>query len=401
MLLNKFMQLSEPFKSDTLFIIQTYMDAGYECYIVGGPVRDMLLGLDPKDIDFATNCPLEETKKIFKNVIPTGEEHGTLTIHLKGENYEVTRYRKDVDTDGRRATIEFSETFEEDAERRDLTINAIGFNPLTNEIKDSTGGLHDFENKLIRFVGNPEDRIKEDFLRSIRFIRFTVKLDKFGFKPEEISLVAAIELYDNSIVSVERIYQELDAIFIILKDNQKPKKFIVDTFNKMGIFKRFIKDDKLHFKVLSEIFETYDYFPLVLVMDGDIQTLRLSSEYKKLFQIFKEFENSDFRNQSTVKLLLNKTDDYEVAERVLRLFKTLKMDNYHKEGLITLKTLKNKASNGEEEPYKISQLAINGNDLIKIGLKGKELGETLNMFLRKILDTPALNKRDILLSMLN
>jgi len=90
MLKELFNNVSEPFKSDTLFIIKTYMDAGYECYVVGGPIRDLLNGLNPKDIDLSTNCPLEVTEQLFKNVIPTGLDHGTLTIHINGENYEVT-----------------------------------------------------------------------------------------------------------------------------------------------------------------------------------------------------------------------------------------------------------------------------------------------------------------------
>ena len=144
-----FENMDNQFKKDTLNIIQNYMDNGYECYIVGGPIRDLLLGIPPKDIDLASNCPLEKTKKLFKNIIPTGESHGTLTIHIGNEDYEVTRYRRDVTTDGRNATIEFSKTMKEDQQRRDLTINSIAYNPINDEIIDSTGGMEDFNNKNI------------------------------------------------------------------------------------------------------------------------------------------------------------------------------------------------------------------------------------------------------------
>ena len=393
-----FKNVIEPFKADTYFITKTYLDAGYECFVVGGPIRDLLLGLKPKDIDFATNCPLEITKKLFKNVLSTGEDHGTLTIHLNGENYEITRYRNDVSCDGRNATIEFSETFEDDAIRRDFTINAIGFNPITKEIKDPTGGLKDFEDRILRFVGKSEDRIKEDMLRCLRYTRFLAKLEPFGFKPEIDQFEIAIKTYDNSVVSVERIYQEFDGMFEILKKNDYSKDIIITMLDNMKVFERFISDNNEHYEVLKNIFETYDYFPLVLSLKGDNQKLKLSFEYKKLYHLFESFKESDFSNQVTVKDLLTETKgDFTMAERVMSYFKTYNKENNHKEGLITLKALKNKVGTVDAEPFMITHLQVDGQDMISKGLKGIEIGTALDRMLEIVKADPSKNNKEYLL----
>jgi len=382
------------------------MDAGYECSVVGGTVRDLLLDLVPKDIDLSTNCPIEVTNELFEQVIPTGEAHGTVSIHINGENYEVTRYRTDVSCDGRNATIAFAETFEEDAWRRDLTVNAMGYNPITDVLSDPTGGMDDFNNHLIRFVGKAEDRIKEDHLRSIRFVRFMAKMDKFGFTTDRENLDAAVLTYDHSVVSVERIYQELDAMFKILKEDDYSLNFVIATLDEMQIFKRFITDPIAHTIVINDIFKTFDYLPLLLAMRGDIQILKLGSDYKLLHTLFITFENGfegkDFSDQALVKKLLLLTDgDYEFAERVLESFKTLNRENNHKAGLITLNTLKNKALNGEEEPYKVTQLKVNGGDMMKLGFKGPEIGMHLNVLLSLVVKDPSLNTKEKLLKVLS
>lgn len=392
-------KVSQIIKDHINYIVNTYMTAGFECYLVGGPVRDLLLDLIPKDFDFATNCPLETTKSLFPHIIPTGEDHGTLTIHIDGENYEVTRYRKDVETDGRRATIAYSETFEEDAQRRDLTINAIGFNPVTGEVKDPTNGLEDFEYNMIRFVGNPEDRITEDHLRSIRFIRFMSKFDKFGFTTDRENLDAAIHLYDHTVVSVERIYQELDAIFKILKDDEYTKNFVKHSLHDMRIFKRFISDDTDHERVINEIFESFDYFPLVRFV-GDHTKVKLGHEYKKQLQLFEKFK-SELMTRVKVKDLLEASDgDFDVAERVLNHFVLFNKSNTPNHGLTHLNDLKNKELKGEGEPFKVTHLKLNGEDLMAFGLKGTEIGVKQRELLVKVKENPELNTKESLTSLI-
>ena len=401
-----FNTLSEPFKSDTLFIVKTYMEAGYECIMVGGPVRDLYLGINPKDIDFATNCPLEVSNELFKTVIPTGEAHGTVSIKLGKELYEVTRYRYDVSCDGRNATIAFADDFDSDANRRDFTINACGYNPITNEFLDPTGGIKDSDDRIIRFVGDASERIKEDNLRSIRFVRFLSRFDSLGFTTTRDQLDAAVCMYDNSVVSVERIYQELDSMFKLLKENPYSLNFVLDTLHDMRIFHRFIKDDETHQRVLEDMFKTFDYLPLLLEMKGDIQTLKLSSEYKELHTLFitfqDGFEGKDFSDQATVKTILRLTDgNFEVCERLLNSFKTLNKENNHTDGLITLKALKNKVGTVDEEPYKVTQLKVNGGDMMKLGFKGPEIGMRLNVLLKMVVDKPELNTKEQLLKVVS
>src|SRR5574344_871897 len=309
--------ISSDIKAHILKITQTYLDAGYECWIVGGPVRDLLLNHSPKDIDFATNCPLEITKTLFQSIIPTGEDHGTLTIHIDGENYEVTRYRKDVDTDGRRATIAFANTIQEDVLRRDLTINAIAFNPVTGEVVDAVGGISDFDKKLIKFVGKAEDRIQEDQLRVLRYLRFIVRFNSFGFKPIIEEFDSVIKSYKPNVVSIERIYQELNSMFLIIKDNNQMKPFLVETLQNIRIFERFSERTKMDM-VVFEIFETMDFFPLVRFTQGDISPVKLCSEYKKMFKIYDEFKDNDFKDEIDVKDLLERVrGDFEMARKIL------------------------------------------------------------------------------------
>ena len=271
--------ISQATKNDIYCIFETYQGNGYECWLVGGTVRDLILGLNPKDFDFATNCPLEKTKEFFSSVIPTGEDHGTLTIHISGGNYEITRFRKDVATDGRRATIEFSETIEEDLLRRDLTINAIAFNPVNKKIVDVTNGLNDIKNKTLRFVGNVEDRIREDQLRALRLFKFFTRLN---FNISESDLKILHDAYDHSIVSVERIYKEMDDIFTNMSDSHHIKIFLISEFKKLNVFKRF----NVVGETYDELFYLRDYFPLVKHCRC-VDILKLGSRYKKLLNLFK------------------------------------------------------------------------------------------------------------------
>ena len=160
---------------------EIFQTAGYECFLVGGSCRDLLLGIEPSDFDFASNCPLSIIRTLFPKVVATGESHGTLTVLYSGFQFEVTRYRKDVSTDGRRAAIEFADSIEDDLKRRDLRLNALAYNVLEDHIVDSQNALRDFKEKIIRFVGNARDRILEDHLRALRYGRMIVMLKSSGF----------------------------------------------------------------------------------------------------------------------------------------------------------------------------------------------------------------------------
>ena len=186
-------------------------DEGLTRY-VGGAVRDDLLGLDVSDIDLATRlrpeAVVERLEKARIKAVPTGIEHGTVTAVSDGQPAEITSLRRDVSTDGRRATVAFTEDWKEDAARRDFTINALSADPRTGEIYDYFGGLEDIERRRVRFIGDPEERIAEDHLRILRFFRFHAR---FGMGEPDRDAVEACAARSNDLMALsrERIADEL------------------------------------------------------------------------------------------------------------------------------------------------------------------------------------------------
>ena len=189
-------------------IIETLRAAGYEAYAVGGCVRDCVLGRSPNDWDITTSAKPEETKKLFARTIDTGIKHGTVTVMLDREGFEVTTYRIDGDyEDGRHPKeVTFTASLEEDLKRRDFTINAMAYNEQSGLI-DIFGGMRDIEQGVIRCVGNAEERFTEDALRMLRAVRFSAQL---GYQIEESTKCAICKLAPNlKLISAERIQAEL------------------------------------------------------------------------------------------------------------------------------------------------------------------------------------------------
>jgi poly(A) polymerase len=186
-------------------------DEGLTRY-VGGAVRDDLLGLPISDIDLATRIPPDEVVQRLETArikaVPTGIDHGTITAVSDGHPFEVTTLRRDVSTDGRRATVAFTDDWEEDAARRDFTINALSADPLTGELFDYFGGLADLEHRHIRFIGDPFQRIAEDHLRILRFFRFHAR---FGSGSPDAAALQACTARANDLMALsrERIADEL------------------------------------------------------------------------------------------------------------------------------------------------------------------------------------------------
>ena len=178
---------------------------------VGGAVRDTLLGIAVKDIDGATPLPPQDViaraKKAGLRTVPTGIEHGTVTVLLPEGPVEVTTLRRDVSTDGRRATVEYAGDWSEDAARRDFTINALYADPATREIFDYHGGLADLAARRVRFIGDPHERIREDHLRILRYFRFQAR---FGAELDPAAEAACAELaHTLKGLSRERVAMEL------------------------------------------------------------------------------------------------------------------------------------------------------------------------------------------------
>lgn len=196
-------------------VFNTLIGNSYECYIAGGAVRDIVRGVEPSDYDFTTNAIPEEIIKVFESrgykTIPTGIEHGTITVIIDNISFEVTTYRIDTNCDGRHCNVQFTKSLEEDIKRRDLTINALAMD-INNNIIDLVGGIEDIHRKLIKAVGDPDQRFTEDYLRILRAIRFYTKLD-FEIDPPTYQSIK--KLYPNlTKISRERIRDEFNEILL-------------------------------------------------------------------------------------------------------------------------------------------------------------------------------------------
>ena len=194
-------------------IIKKLQEHGYDAYAVGGCVRDSLLGRTPADWDITTSAKPLEVKGLFKRTIDTGLQHGTVTVMLNREGFEVTTYRIDGEYEDSRHPKEviFTGKLEEDLRRRDFTINAMAYNDREGLV-DVFGGAKDLKNQIIRCVGEPRERFTEDALRILRAVRFSAQL---GFAIEEDTAKAAGELADTlRKISAERIHTELVKLLV-------------------------------------------------------------------------------------------------------------------------------------------------------------------------------------------
>ncbi|MDR1907271.1 MAG: CCA tRNA nucleotidyltransferase [Holosporales bacterium] len=182
----------------------------YEGRLVGGCVRDTILGKPIADIDIAVNAPPEKVKEIFekagKEVISSGIEHGTITVIENGTPFELTSLRKDVETDGRHAKVKYTDDWKQDAARRDFTINALYLDRDGN-IYDYFGGIHDLKHGIVRFVGDPVQRIKEDYLRILRYYRFLIRLGREVDEGSAQAVRAHVACVEK--LSMERVQSEL------------------------------------------------------------------------------------------------------------------------------------------------------------------------------------------------
>ncbi len=193
-----------------------FVAGGFSLRLVGGAVRDIILGETPKDFDFATDATPAEMRTVAADAgfgcIATGEQHGTMTIVVDGEVFEVTTLRIDVETDGRHAEVEFTRSFEEDAARRDLTFNAMSMD-FDGNLFDYFDGQKDLQDRVVRFVGVARDRVEEDYLRILRYFRFMARFDARGDAAVfEMLLDPAIHEGLRKI-SVERFWLEMSKLF--------------------------------------------------------------------------------------------------------------------------------------------------------------------------------------------
>jgi len=202
--------------SGAVAVAQTLAAKGFEAYFVGGCVRDLLLQQPSHDIDIATDASAKEVAKIFSRsvIIQPREAYGVTIVKHFGHIYEVATFRQDIGSDGRRPKKIIPANLEEDLWRRDFTINALAFNPISNQLIDVTGGLEDINHRIIRFVGEPRLRIAEDRLRILRAIRFKNRFG-FNYSPDTAdAIIKAVKLGSLHDLAAERIFDECSRMLI-------------------------------------------------------------------------------------------------------------------------------------------------------------------------------------------
>lgn len=261
-------------------LFRSFDNAGFEVRIVGGAVRDFLLGQEPKDIDLCTDATPEEMQDIatingFK-FLPTGLQHGTATFVVDDELFEVTTLRIDVETDGRHAKVEFTRSFEEDAARRDLTINAMSMD-LNGDVYDYFGGREDLADKRVRFVGEPDDRVKEDYLRILRYFRF---MARFGWNDGCMNEIKAITSQENleglKTISVERYWLEMQKLVKYpFADDVLDAMYFTGVLSAIGLERR--RDSTFHASAVAGLstMVTED------TVDTFLETWKLSADEQK------------------------------------------------------------------------------------------------------------------------
>ncbi len=432
--------------TDVRYICDKLENAGYEAYAVGGCVRDSLLGVTPKDWDITTSALPEDVKKIFGRTIDTGLQHGTVTVMRGGTGYEVTTYRIDGDYgDGRHPdNVRFTSKLEEDLCRRDFTINAMAYNERDGLV-DLFGGCEDLEKGIIRSVGRAEERFGEDALRMMRAIRFSARL---GFAIDDEIIRAIDKLHDNlKAVSAERITTEL--IGIICSDHPDRIRIAYETGLTSVFFPEFDKAMETPQKHIHHKYDVGDHIiesmksiapdkvrrlSMLLHDIGKPETLRIDENGITHFkghcevgaemgrQILRRWKLDNNTVDSVVKMI--RYHDYgndlkptpkNVRRAIAKIGKdlypmyievkhadTLAQSDYMKEEkLAELKEWKMLYDEiiSKGECVEIRDLAIGGNDLMEEGFKpGPEIGRILNELLKEVIDDPAMNTKEILIS---
>ena len=371
-------------------IIDTIEGAGYTAWCVGGCVRDMLMGKTPSDYDIASSAPCEEIQRLFLKTIPTGIKHGTVTVILDSEPYEVTRYRVDGEYNDNRhpENVNFTSDFSLDLSRRDFTVNAMGYNEKRG-ICDLYGGKADIEKKIIRAVGNPTERFLEDALRIIRAIRFSSVLE-FSIEADTLN---AIKTHANLLENIasERVTVEL------LKALAGKKPSILGVLIKSGGLSSFGISGKADWSTLDRLPKNslLRLAALVKMCDCDINNIqsKLRFSNKQKTELLGYFEILDLKELTPKNLKpFAKSVGYNNLVIAVEAYGVLNNED--------VKEVANKIQLAAErnEPYSIEMLDISGNEIKALGFSGSDIGVVQRKLLNIVLDDPKLNTKEKLVS---
>lgn len=442
----KLMFLFEKIPSVVYSFAAEFRKNGFACYPVGGAVRDLLLGKRPTDFDFTTDARPEAVMKLFRSVIPTGIKHGTVTVLYKKQSFEVTSFRsEEAYSDGRHPDrVSFDCTLEEDLKRRDFTINALALDLEKRKIIDLFDGAGDLRRGIIRCIGNPEERFREDALRLLRAARFASRL---LFSIETSTATAMKQLAPTvSRISVERIRDEL------MKILASPRPSVgVEILRESGILAvilpeiipciGFEQNEYHRFDVYNHLLKACDYLP------SDSPLLRLTAllhdigkpdsfavrDGRRTFYRHEQIsaDKADailhrlkFSNNEIDSVLffirnhmIHYTEEWSDSavrrfmatvppEKRRNFFALKEADAYAHEGMIpdplTQKAFLDRIEKCESQNAALSlkDLAVNGNDLAAAGFpKTRQMGQILHILLEAVLDDPKMNTKEKLLKL--
>ncbi len=427
-------------------ILETLENNGHEAYLVGGCVRDLLMGKTPDDEDITTNATPDEVIEAFRgfHVVETGLKHGTVTVMLKGTPFEITTYRTEsAYSDGRHPDkVCFTRSLEDDLARRDFTVNSIAYNPKTG-LKDPFGGEQDIRDGILRCVGTPEKRFTEDSLRILRGMRFASVL---GFEIEDETAKAmhnCTPLLKN--VSAERCLVEITKMLCGKNIREVLVKYIdilAFVLPELGGMKGFNQHNFHH------IYDVLEHTAVVVENTPSIPHMRLAALFhdcgkpdcfsfdengvghfyghasisaKKANTALHRLKSDNATRQKVVQLIKIHDTPIEASERIVkRRLRSLGDETFFE--LIALQRADNLGQNPEyhirrktydrleqlareiiasEECFSLKDLAVDGRDLIGIGMQGREIGYTLNMLLDAVIDGRVENERNALMRYVN
>ena len=425
------------------YIIRVLQEHGYEAYAVGGCVRDSILGRVPDDWDITTSATPLETKALFARTFDTGIEHGTITVLLDKDAFEVTTYRVDGKYEDSRhpSEVTFTRSLKEDLLRRDFTMNAMAYND-SEGLVDIFGGLKDLQSKTIRCVGNAKARFGEDALRILRAVRFAAQL---GFEIEEETRLGITELAPNlANISAERIQVELIKMLV------SPNPGMIKTAYELGITKvilpefdvmmkteqetphhkysvgehtlkslEFVRADKvlrlamLFHDVAKPLMKTIDENGVAHFKMHDVKGVemtkqilrRLKFDNDTMNKVVKLVQYHDYRmpaEAKNVRRAMNKIGEelFPYYLEVRRADALAQSEYLQQEKLQNIEEIKFQYEEivKRQECVSLKDLAISGSDLIAAGMEpGKEIGEILNKLLELVIESPDLNQKDKLL----
>lgn len=389
---------------DVRHIINVLMENGYEAYAVGGCVRDSILGRTPGDWDITTSALPMQVKALFRRTIDTGIQHGTVTVMLGKNGYEVTTYRIDGKYEDSRhpKSVEFTSNLVEDLKRRDFTINAMAYND-EHGIVDVFDGMGDLKRKIIRCVGKAHDRFDEDALRILRAVRFSAQL---GFDIEDDTAKAAKELAPTLVkISRERIHTELNKLllsgnpdyFSVVYDLGVMKIIIPELENidahKLDRIQHFIKKTRA---VLPE-----RYAALLSCVDADtagriLKGLKLdNATISMAAKLVKYYNMNPVLSEAAVRHYINEVGEND-ALRIVDFNISICGSELNKGYTDMRKICVMVKERGD--CTELRNLKISGKDLVGAGFPaGKQLGEILQKLLCEVLDNPKFNEYNYLL----